>query len=85
MDSQSSCESSFSGVPIASAVTTHGVIFPCAFSNPRDCSSCRSASVKPLVAVGNCLPFTSTISRGASSSAWICATGARSGTFPAET
>src|SRR5437899_1773517 len=38
--------------------------------------------MRPLGTVGSGLPFTSTVSRGASRIAWSCVTGARKGVLP---
>ena len=62
-----------------------GVILPCAFSKPRDSSSARSDSARPLATVGTALPLASTVSRGASSIACNSAKRRRSGPFPAAT
>ncbi len=66
-------------------MTTHGVIFPAASRSPRERRSSRSPSVRPLATVGTGVPFTSTISRGASRIAWSPVTAARSGALPAAT
>ena len=85
MESQSSGVKSFSGVSSMFLVMTEGVILPCGFNKPRDCSNCRSASMRPLATVGTGLPFTSAVSRGASRIVCSCVNRARKGALPAAT